>query len=121
MSRLNGRLAQLEKRVPMTQHDQILTVMRDCPPLPHEAAGARRFLFDAECSTEDAATFDGWFNRVDALTQLDRLGAAVDAHDDTWLTDLARLIVDGNATRAVIERLWPDRAEQITALVETVQ
>jgi hypothetical protein len=73
MSKLNGRVAKLEQRVPMTLHEQILTVVRDCPPLPDEAAGVRAFLFDAECSESDVASFDAWFERVDALTQLEAI------------------------------------------------
>jgi hypothetical protein len=78
MTRLNGRVANLEQRVPMTLHEQVLTVVRDFPPLPDEAAGVRSFLFDAECSESDVASFDAWFERVDVLTQLDRLGPAAD-------------------------------------------
>jgi hypothetical protein len=73
MTMLNGRVTKLEQRVPLTQYERILAVMRDCPPLPHEAAGVRAFLFDAECSESDVASFDAWFERVDALAQLEAI------------------------------------------------
>ena len=121
MSKLGARIKQLENRVDMTQHQQILEAARIFPPLPSEAAGFRRFLFSEECSAADVADFDKWFTRVDALSLLDKMRPPTDALDNYWIKDVATMILDGTATQENIQRLWPKQAEGIMALVKKIE